>query len=138
MKKVAKLLLLAALAVSVASSAALAADVTITNTTGVRMAITLGYTDEATGALTTRGWWHVAPGATSVIAIPADTAQPVCYAAYNKDQYYDRSARKVAATRWISYHNFTYTSDSQPSDPGAWRGKYMLVPESMSLTISAR
>ena len=107
------------------AAGAFAAEVTVSNRLDVRLSITVAYFDQESGVLVTKGWWHVEPHGQTVIAVDADASREIYYAAYNKDQFVDRSTRTNAQIhRWASPRNFTYTTDAEPDVDGAWLGKF--------------
>ncbi|MDR2780344.1 MAG: DUF1036 domain-containing protein [Synergistaceae bacterium] len=104
---------------------AYAATINISNSLGVRVSIVLTYTDANSGTLTTRGWWRVAPGGETTVTVDADESRDIYYAAYNKDQFMDSSTfGNPEIRRWASPHNFTYSTDAEPSDEGVWQGRF--------------
>ena len=108
--------------------AALGAPFAFSNGLNIRMSITMTYVDADSGALTTRGWWHVEPGGETVVNVDADLSKGVYYAAYNKGQYYDSSTDGDAQIgRWASPRTFTYTTDEKPYDDGVWYGAYYMI-----------
>ena len=107
------------------AAGAFAAEVTVANRLDIRLSITLAYYDQDSGELVTKGWWHVEPHGQTVITVNADESRGIHYAAYNKDQFVDRSTRTNAQIRrWASPRNFTYTTDAEPDEDGAWQGKF--------------
>jgi uncharacterized membrane protein len=110
---------------------ALGADgavITITNDMNTRLSVALTYVDYSSGALVTKGWWHVAPGGETSITVNADESRGIYFAAYNKDQYYDSSAKKnEQIMRWASRRTFTYSSDTRPDDESAWQGRFFKI-----------
>jgi len=110
------------------ATAACAASFTFSNDLDIRMSITMTYVDADSGAMTTRGWWHVEPGGETVITVNADESSGVYYAAYNKGQYYDSGTREnPQIMRWASPRTFTYTTDEQPYGDGVWHGTYYRI-----------
>jgi hypothetical protein len=105
-----------------------AATITVTNDTDTRLGITLAYVDNSSGALVTKGWWHVAPDGETSITVNADESRGIYFAAYNKDQYYDSATIKnEQVRRWASRGTFTYGSDAQPDDETAWQGRFFKI-----------
>jgi hypothetical protein len=91
--------------------------------TGVSVAFS--YTDAATGRVTTGGWFKVQAGETASFEINADEAGEIYAAAFNKDQFSDRSARRTnPVTRWCSSRNFKWEGESEPGADGAWSAKF--------------
>ena len=120
-------LVLAVLVLSVAS-AACAATFTFSNSLNQRAAIALTYVDASTGAMTTKGWWHVEPNGSTSITVNADESRGVYYAAYNDIQFLDSSMRgNPQIRRWASQHHFTYATDAQPNDATAWHGRFFRI-----------
>lgn len=107
---------------------AFAADVTFRNELDIRLSVTMTYVDKDSGQLTTKGWWYVEPGGSTVITVDSEEAGDIYYAAYNKDQFIDSSTLKgPKILRWASPRMFSYT-DEIPSDEGIWEGKFYKVP----------
>ena len=107
------------------AAGAFAAEVTVSNRLDIKLSITLAYFDQDSGELVTKGWWHVEPHGQTVITVNADESREIYYAAYNKDQFVDRSTRANAQIhRWASPRNFTYATDAEPDEDGAWMGKF--------------
>ena len=127
-RKVSVFLLLAVVLVFAAATAASSATFTFTNEFNVRIAITLTYTDADSGALTTRGWWHVEPGGRTAITVNADESRDVYYAAYNEVQFVDSSTLgNPQIRRWASRRTFRYATDAEPSDHDAWHGRFYRI-----------
>ncbi|MDR1481451.1 MAG: DUF1036 domain-containing protein [Synergistaceae bacterium] len=121
-------ILIIAVFIMVSAFEASAATIRIVNGVNTRLSITLTYVDKASGALVTKGWWHVAPDGETSITLNADESRGIYFAAYNKDQYYDSAAKKNAQIRrWVSRHTFTYSSDAQPDDDTTWQGKFFKI-----------
>ncbi|MCL1941405.1 MAG: DUF1036 domain-containing protein [Synergistaceae bacterium] len=125
-------------AVLVFSAAASAATFSFSNHVGIKISVTLTYFDADSGVLTTKGWWHVEPGGETAITVNADESRDVYYAAYNKNQYVDSVTRKnPQIRRWANPHNFTYTTDEEPYDVGAWHGRFYRI-DGTSVSIDER
>ena len=126
MKRITRLALTLAAAFLLAmATGAFAAEVTVTNELDVKLSVALAYYDQSSGELVTRGWWHVEPHGQTVIAVDADESRGLYYAAYNKDQFVDRSTRgNDRIMRWASPRNFTLAGGEEPDVDGAWQGKF--------------
>ena len=127
-KKLACIILVALAFSIVAATVALAANITFSNSFNFRMSVTLAYVDAQSGVMTTRGWWHVEPGGSTVISVNAVESEGIYYAAYNKNQYYDSSAYGASRIRrWASPRTFTNTTDDRLYDDGEWQGTYYRI-----------
>lgn len=115
---------------TLAASGATAAEVAVSNSVGIRLSLTFAYTDETTGVMVTRGWWHVEPGQTLTVDLPAKSSHPIYMAAFNKDQYIDRTNRTEHVVRWASSRRFVFSSDddTMPDGESVWQAKYYRVP----------
>jgi hypothetical protein len=119
-------------------SAANAATFTFSNGLDLRMSITMAYYDANSGVLTTRGWWHVAPGGETAVTVNADVSRGVYYAAYRKVPFIDSATRgNPQIRRWASPRTFTYTTDGEPYDDGVWHGHFYRI-NGQSVHIDAR
>ena len=120
-------------------STAGAATFTFTNDLDIRVAVTVAYYDANSGALTTRGWWHVAPGGETAVTVNADTSRDVYYAAYNGVQFHDsETLRNPQIRRWASRRTFTYTTEElEPYGDEVWHGRFFRI-NGRSVNIDAR
>jgi uncharacterized membrane protein len=122
-----------------ATTAACAATFTFTNDLDLRIAITMAYYDANSGALTTRGWWHVGPGGQTSVSVNADTSRDVYFAAYNRVQYFDSSTRGNPTIRRLASRNtFRFTTETDPAGHyDVWEGRYFRI-NGQSVRIDAR
>ena len=110
------------------AGAACAAEISVSNALDLRLSLTFAYYDRESGELTTKGWWYVEPHGQTVVTLDADESRGIYYAAYNKDQFVDTTTRENPQIfRWASYRNFTFTADTEPSDPDAWKGRFFKI-----------
>ena len=120
------------------ATAASAANFTFSNDLDLRISITMAYYDADSGALTTRGWWHVEPDGETVVTVNADTSREVYYAAYNKVPYIDSATRgNPRIERWASPRMFTYASNAEPDEDGVWLGRFYKI-NGQSVNINGR
>jgi uncharacterized membrane protein len=131
----------AVLVISVAGvpiSVASGATFTFSNGLDLRMSVTMAYYDANSGALTTRGWWHVEPGGETAVTVNADVSRGVYYAAYNKVLFIDSETRgNTQIRRWASPRTFKYTTNEEPYDDGVWYGRFYKI-NAQSVNIDAR
>jgi len=126
-RKIFVCLVLAVLVFSFAATSH-AANFTFSNSLNIKVAVTMAYVDANTGAMTTKGWWHIAPGGSTVIKVNANESSGVYYAAYNKSQYLDSSTRSNSQIRrWVNPRTFTYTTNAEPRDSGVWLGTFYKI-----------
>lgn len=128
MKKVAVFALFASLALLMCAATGWAAEVAVSNRLDIRVSVTVSYYDKETGALTTKGWWHVEPGGSAIVDVNADETRGIYYAAYNKDLFIDSGTRgNEQIVRAASPRNFEYTGDDHPTDDGVWQARYYKI-----------
>jgi hypothetical protein len=119
---------LAVLAASAGSAYAL--EITVSNDGGIGTgaSVAFAYTDASTGRVTAKGWFSVPAGEVESFQVNADPSHEIYFAAYNKVPFLDSATRgKKPLKRWASPHNFTFDTDDEPDDDGAWEAKFYPV-----------
>jgi hypothetical protein len=134
-KKIAFLVLLAALILAVSSSA-FAATVTVHNSLDKKLSLAFCYRD-LSGREVTKGWWYVEAGGETAVTLDADESEPIYYAAFNKDLFADASTVKDPQVKgWLSYSNFTFGADEEPDEDNAFNSRFFKVPDGGTVNVN--